>query len=174
MPSIDKLVIDEAHCIDQWGADFRPDYAILGDLHSFSPKSVPFLATSATLTPSTLSSTMINEALAGCIQCCMVFVNETKTAQILCRIIHEGLPECCPKTKLHIMEQFRKGEVNVFTTEAAGMGCDIPDVKIVVQFGAPKSLAFWVQWAGCAGQSPLIQARAILLFEPSAFQMHKK
>ncbi|KAF8330173.1 uncharacterized protein EI90DRAFT_2922627, partial [Cantharellus anzutake] len=39
MPSIDKLVIDEAHCIDQWGADFRPDYAILGDLRSFFPKS---------------------------------------------------------------------------------------------------------------------------------------
>ncbi|KAF8327371.1 P-loop containing nucleoside triphosphate hydrolase protein, partial [Cantharellus anzutake] len=69
------------------------------------------------------------------------------------------------------MEQFRKGKVNVlFTTEAAGMGCDIPDVKIVVQFGAPKTLAIWVQRAGHAGRSPLIQARAILLFEPSAFQ----
>jgi len=49
------VVIDEAHCIAQWGEDFREDYATLGTLRSFMPSRVPFLAASATLPPATLT-----------------------------------------------------------------------------------------------------------------------
>jgi ATP-dependent DNA helicase RecQ len=45
---IGMLVIDEAHCISDWGHDFRPDYRrILGVVQSI-PRSVPILATTAT------------------------------------------------------------------------------------------------------------------------------
>nr|WP_139006856.1 DEAD/DEAH box helicase [Arthrobacter crystallopoietes] len=42
------LVIDEAHCISDWGHDFRPDYRRIRDLIEQLPASVPVLATTAT------------------------------------------------------------------------------------------------------------------------------
>ncbi|WP_323960237.1 RecQ family ATP-dependent DNA helicase [Arthrobacter sp. JZ12] len=42
------LVIDEAHCISDWGHDFRPDYRRLRDLITTLPAGVPVLATTAT------------------------------------------------------------------------------------------------------------------------------
>lgn len=45
---IGMLVVDEAHCISDWGHDFRPDYRRLRDLISQMPAEVPVLATTAT------------------------------------------------------------------------------------------------------------------------------
>ncbi|HEX2248476.1 MAG TPA: DEAD/DEAH box helicase [Arthrobacter sp.] len=42
------LVIDEAHCISDWGHDFRPDYRRIRDLIEQLPATVPVLATTAT------------------------------------------------------------------------------------------------------------------------------
>ena len=48
------IVVDEAHCISQWGGDFRVAYGKLGDLRSYVPTNIPILATSATLAPAAL------------------------------------------------------------------------------------------------------------------------
>ena len=42
------LVVDEAHCISDWGHDFRPDYRRIADLIAQLPATVPVLATTAT------------------------------------------------------------------------------------------------------------------------------
>ncbi|GAA1496612.1 RecQ family ATP-dependent DNA helicase [Paeniglutamicibacter kerguelensis] len=42
------LVIDEAHCISDWGHDFRPDYRRIKDLITALPRTIPVLATTAT------------------------------------------------------------------------------------------------------------------------------
>jgi ATP-dependent DNA helicase RecQ len=46
--SIGLLVIDEAHCISDWGHDFRPDYQRIGRLLPLLGPAVPVLATTAT------------------------------------------------------------------------------------------------------------------------------
>ncbi|MFE6965399.1 DEAD/DEAH box helicase [Agromyces sp. NPDC057679] len=45
---IGMLVVDEAHCISDWGHDFRPDYRRLRELIAQMPAEVPVLATTAT------------------------------------------------------------------------------------------------------------------------------
>jgi ATP-dependent DNA helicase RecQ len=42
------LVIDEVHCISDWGHDFRPDYRRLGEVLSLLPGGIPILGTTAT------------------------------------------------------------------------------------------------------------------------------
>ena len=42
------LVIDEAHCISDWGHDFRPDYKRINNILRFLPDNLPVLATTAT------------------------------------------------------------------------------------------------------------------------------
>lgn len=42
------LVVDEAHCVSDWGHDFRPDYRRIRDLLAGLPADVPVLATTAT------------------------------------------------------------------------------------------------------------------------------
>lgn len=47
---LQRVVVDEAHCILTWGSDFRPEYARLGTLRSELP-GVPWLLLTATLPP---------------------------------------------------------------------------------------------------------------------------
>jgi len=50
---VSLIAIDEAHCVSQWGHDFRPDYGRLTLLRELKPK-VPILASTATATPQVL------------------------------------------------------------------------------------------------------------------------
>src|SRR6266446_7060208 len=44
-----SIVIDEAHCVSEWGENFRKAWGELGRLRFFVPATIPFLVTSATL-----------------------------------------------------------------------------------------------------------------------------
>lgn len=47
---VSMLAVDEAHCISQWGYDFRPSYLKIAEIRTFFPE-VPVLALTATATP---------------------------------------------------------------------------------------------------------------------------
>jgi ATP-dependent DNA helicase RecQ len=47
-PPCGLLVVDEAHCVSDWGHDFRPDYRRIGELLAALAPGTPVLATTAT------------------------------------------------------------------------------------------------------------------------------
>lgn len=51
IPKVSMLVVDEAHCISQWGYDFRPSYLKIANLRKYIGQDVPVLALTASATP---------------------------------------------------------------------------------------------------------------------------
>ncbi|GER26748.1 ATP-dependent DNA helicase Q1 [Striga asiatica] len=64
--SLARIVIDEAHCVSQWGHDFRPDYQGLGMLKQKFP-NIPVLALTATATISVKEDVVQALGLVNCI-----------------------------------------------------------------------------------------------------------
>ncbi len=60
--NVNLVAIDEAHCISQWGNDFRPAYLECALLKDLAPK-VPFLALTATATPRVVQDIIQNLTL---------------------------------------------------------------------------------------------------------------
>jgi ATP-dependent DNA helicase RecQ len=56
--NLSLVTIDEAHCISQWGYDFRPSYLKIASLREHISDKVPFLALTASATPQVIDDIM--------------------------------------------------------------------------------------------------------------------
>ncbi|KAH7906547.1 P-loop containing nucleoside triphosphate hydrolase protein [Hygrophoropsis aurantiaca] len=75
------------------------------------------------------------------------------------------------KYRQRVMEMFRRGEVRVLVcTDAAGMGCNIPNIDLVVQWKLPASVSTFIQRAGRAACTKDRTGLAVLLVEQSAYE----
>src|SRR5262249_2053146 len=80
--------IDEAHCVSQWGHDFRPDYLELQVLHERWP-AVPRIALTATATQATREEIAIRLKLARA----GMFVSSFDRPNIAYRIVGKSEPK---------------------------------------------------------------------------------
>jgi ATP-dependent DNA helicase RecQ len=99
--AISLFAIDEAHCVSQWGHDFRPDYLALSALHERWP-SVPRIALTATATEATHAEIATRLSLQGAEH----FVANFDRPNIGYRIVAKTEP--------------RKQLLNLLSTEHAG------------------------------------------------------
>ena len=85
---ISVFAIDEAHCVSQWGHDFRPDYLELQVLHERWP-DVPRIALTATATQATREEIAIRLKLAGA----KMFVASFDRPNIAYRVVAKNDPK---------------------------------------------------------------------------------
>jgi ATP-dependent DNA helicase RecQ len=85
--AISLFAIDEAHCVAQWGHDFRPDYLALSELHQRWP-AVPRIALTATATQATRTEIAQRLNLTGARQ----FVSSFDRPNIQYRIVPKNEP----------------------------------------------------------------------------------
>ena len=63
--NVSLLVVDAAHCISQWGYDFRPDYLQIAAVREILPSDVPVIALTATATPAVAQDIMDKLSFRG-------------------------------------------------------------------------------------------------------------
>ncbi len=104
--NVTLITVDEAHCISQWGHDFRPAYREVGQLRTLFP-GVPVLALTATATPDVVSD--IQQQLGFATENCYSMSFERKNLVYVVR-----RTENKPQELLHILDRI-PGSAIIYT-----------------------------------------------------------
>ncbi|KAK6184457.1 hypothetical protein SNE40_006925 [Patella caerulea] len=220
---------DEAHCISEWGDDFRPDYKRVSEARSFV--EAPVLCLTATCTEKILGQIFQCLGLSKSdtiqistvpdrpniylkIEKCkqeeeqldwvvdyllkngydsekiIIYCRSVKTTaqlyfSIAIKLQQSGIDQRIADKRIvdmfhksldidtsnQILDEFKKRNSHIrclIATIAFGMGIQIPDVKLIVNWGAPKSLLTFWQEVGRAGRDGR-QSLAVCYAYPRSF-----
>jgi RecQ family ATP-dependent DNA helicase len=87
------IAIDEAHCISQWGHDFRPDYRMLGEhlprLRGTGDAIAPVIALTATATPAVQSDILTQLGMVNPKQ----FIHGFRRGNLAIEVVEVSMPE---------------------------------------------------------------------------------
>ena len=211
---ISLLVVDEAHCISQWGHDFRTEYSEIHKIRdTLKSQKFPILALTATATqrvgediiksldlksPKVVRGSFLRKNLEFSVK---HFEYESEREEELLHILQKfqespgrGIIYCATRKKTEELygflkengistgvyhagksENHRESIQNSFvssrtkiliSTNAFGMGVDLPDVRIVIHYQMPSSVEAYYQEAGRGGRDGG-DSRCILFFKNS-------
>lgn len=108
MPNICMIAVDEAHCVSQWGYDFRPSYMKIAELRHIIPYHVPILALTATATPKVVEDIQEKLEMKEANVFSMSF--ERKNLAYIVRQTEDKAGEI-----LHILKSYTKGSAIIYT-----------------------------------------------------------
>ena len=143
---IPLIAVDEAHCVSQWGQDFRPAYTGIADFIDSLPKQ---------------KRTRIAQFIAAHSgDSGIVYCSTRKDVDGLSGwLAAEGLPVARYHAGMNkaerddAQERFINDDAPIMVaTNAFGMGIDKSNVRWVVHYNMPKSLEAYYQEAGRAGR----------------------
>ncbi|KAJ7244849.1 P-loop containing nucleoside triphosphate hydrolase protein [Mycena rebaudengoi] len=227
---VQALVIDEAHCIVDWGDDFRKEYSGLAKLRDYIGQETPILAATATCdteafkviwkslkfgcrpfwgidvgtdrsnlvyitriikNPTNPLLDVINifpekmdkDTPAAALPKCLFYFDTIEA----CAIAVETLRKCLPAhlrplvqtfkstvsetAKEPVWDQFNKGQIRIIcATDAAGMGCNVPDVEFTILCSLTEFPSILAQRWGRTARSRGILGTCILLVPHWAFR----
>jgi len=163
--NLSLVAIDEAHCISQWGYDFRPSYLKIATLR----ENISYLVRKVEDKGTYLIKTLQKAKGSG-----IVYVRSRKRSKEVAELLvangisadfyHAGLSEELRDKK---QKSWTIGETRVIiATNAFGMGIDKSEVRFVIHWDIPDSIENYFQESGRAGRDNR-SAFAVMLYSPA-------